>query len=45
MARMRDMLIHSYGKIDIDEIWDTVNQDIPRLIRILESTNLHDGRK
>lgn len=45
MARMRDMLIHSYGKIDINEIWDTVNQDIPRLIRILESTNLHDGRK
>jgi uncharacterized protein with HEPN domain len=38
MARMRDMLIHSYGKVDLDEIWDTVNRDIPRLITILESS-------
>ncbi|MFA5378783.1 MAG: DUF86 domain-containing protein [Dehalococcoidia bacterium] len=36
MARMRDMLIHSYGKIDLDDIWDTVNRDIPLLITILE---------
>ena len=36
MARMRDMLIHSYGKVDLDDIWNTVNQDIPRLLRILE---------
>ena len=36
MARMRDMLIHSYGKVDLDEVWDTVSQDIPRLITILE---------
>jgi uncharacterized protein with HEPN domain len=36
MARMRDMLIHSYGKIDLDEIWNTVNQDIPYLIATLE---------
>jgi len=40
MARMRDMLIHSYGKVDIDEIWDTVTQDIPRLITILGPTIL-----
>jgi len=36
MARMRDMLIHSYGKVDPDEIWDTVVQDIPHLIATLE---------
>lgn len=36
MARMRDMLIHSYGKVDLDEIWDTVTTDIPHLITILE---------
>ena len=36
MARMRDMLIHSYGKVNLEEIWDTVNQDIPLLITILE---------
>ena len=36
MARMRDMLIHSYGKVDLDEVWDTVTKDIPRLIVVLE---------
>jgi uncharacterized protein with HEPN domain len=36
MARMRDMLIHSYGKVDLDDVWDTVSQDIPRLVAILE---------
>jgi uncharacterized protein with HEPN domain len=36
MARMRDMLIHSYGKVDLDDVWFTVSQDIPRLITILE---------
>ncbi|AGB02820.1 HepT-like ribonuclease domain-containing protein [Methanoregula formicica] len=36
MARMRDMLIHSYGKVDLDEIWDTVKEDIPHLIATLE---------
>ena len=36
MARMRDMLIHSYGKVDLDDVWNTVSQDIPRLITILE---------
>lgn len=35
MARMRDMLIHSYGKVDLDDVWDTVSRDIPDLIRIL----------
>lgn len=36
MARMRDMLIHSYGKVDLDDVWETVNRDIPRLITVLE---------
>jgi uncharacterized protein with HEPN domain len=36
MARMRDMLIHSYGKVDLDEIWDTVKEDITHLIATLE---------
>jgi uncharacterized protein with HEPN domain len=36
MARMRDMLIHSYGKVDVDNVWDTVQRDLPPLIRYLE---------
>ena len=35
MARMRDMLIHSYGKVDLDDVWNTVTEDIPRLISVL----------
>jgi uncharacterized protein with HEPN domain len=42
MARMRDMLIHSQGKVDLDEIRDTVNQDIPHLITIPGPTILHE---
>jgi len=36
MARMRDLLIHAYDKVDLDEIWDTVQNDIPGLITLLE---------
>ena len=45
MARMRDMLIHSYGKVDLNEIWDTVNQDIPHLITMLEPSILPEERE
>lgn len=36
MARMRDILIHAYDKVDLDEVWDTVQNDIPPLIAALE---------
>ena len=36
MARMRDLLIHSYDKVDVNEVWDTVQRDIPVLISALE---------
>jgi len=36
MARMRDLLIHSYDKVDVNEVWDTVQRDIPVLIPALE---------
>ena len=36
MARMRDMLIHSYNKVDLDDLWETVSRDIPVLIAALE---------
>ena len=37
MARMRDMLIHSYGKVDLDDVWETTARDIPGLIASLEA--------
>lgn len=36
MARMRDLLIHSYDKVDVNEVWDTLQRDIPVLISALE---------
>jgi len=36
MARMRDLLIHAYGMVNLDEVWDTVQNDLPPLISLLE---------
>lgn len=36
MARMRDLLIHAYGRVNPSEVWDTVQNDLPALISYLE---------
>ncbi|MBI5233183.1 MAG: DUF86 domain-containing protein [Deltaproteobacteria bacterium] len=36
MTKMRDLLIHAYSRVDLVEIWDTVINDLPPLIAILE---------
>lgn len=36
MAKMRDLLIHSYDRADMDEVWDTVRNDVPSLVSALE---------
>jgi uncharacterized protein with HEPN domain len=36
MAGMRDVLIHQYDDVDLDEVWRTVKQELPRLIVLLE---------
>lgn len=36
MAKMRDLLIHAYERVDLDEVWNTVQNDIPPLISALE---------
>ena len=30
-AAMRDFLIHEYPDVDVDAVWETVSNDIPRL--------------
>jgi uncharacterized protein with HEPN domain len=37
MARMRDLLIHAYDRIVLDEVWTTVRTDLPTLISVLET--------
>ena len=34
---MRNRLIHAYFDIDLDRVWDTINDDLPPLINALES--------
>jgi uncharacterized protein with HEPN domain len=32
---MRDVLIHQYDSVDLDEVWRAVRQDVPALIQSL----------
>ena len=36
MRGMRNRVIHRYDDIDMEVVWETVEQDIPRLIVQLE---------
>ncbi len=36
MAGMRNRLVHDYKRIDLEEVWDTIEQSIPELIKLLE---------
>lgn len=36
VAGMRDVLIHHYNAIDLDEVWKTATVDIPELIASIE---------
>jgi uncharacterized protein with HEPN domain len=37
LAKMRDVLIHAYDRVNLDIVWDTVHNDIPALILAIES--------
>jgi len=37
IAGRRDVLVHRYSEVDLPEIWRVVAQDLPPLIRFLES--------
>lgn len=36
IAGMRDQLIHAYDAVDLDEVWRTVDRDIPELLVYVE---------
>lgn len=36
MAGMRDRLIHDYNNVDLEEVWQTAERDIPQLLEELE---------
>lgn len=41
-ARMRDRLIHHYFDINLDTLWQTVPDDLPRLLAALPSPDPGD---
>lgn len=38
MAGMRNLIVHAYWRIDLDEVWRTVHDDLPRLLETLSET-------
>ncbi len=36
MAGMRDKLVHEYDDVDLDEVWQTLNGDLPQVIAALQ---------
>ena len=43
MAGMRDVLIHAYDKVDVDELWQAVESSIPELILLIEPLVPREG--
>jgi uncharacterized protein with HEPN domain len=37
IAGMRDHLVHAYDAVDLDEVWTTLERDVPALIDWLEN--------
>lgn len=36
MAGMRDVIIHEYDLVDLDEMWSTIEKDIPDTLKTIE---------
>jgi uncharacterized protein with HEPN domain len=37
MAGMRDNLVHEYDDVDLDEVWETLERDVPPVIVALDA--------
>jgi uncharacterized protein with HEPN domain len=40
IAGMRDIIVHDYNRVDVETIWDVIQNDLPNLMVLLQS--LHD---
>ncbi|MCP9820692.1 DUF86 domain-containing protein [Synechococcus sp. Cruz-9H2] len=36
MAGMRDVLIHAYDRVDLEEVWITLSEQLPALLMEIE---------
>jgi len=41
IAGMRDRLLHGYDDVDLELVWKTVDEDLPALIKRLETLDPH----
>jgi uncharacterized protein with HEPN domain len=41
---MRNRLIHAYFDVDLDQVWNTVTQDLPPLVAQLEKALAAEGK-
>ena len=39
IMRMRDKVVHHYFKLDLDVVWQTVTEDIPRLAKEIRNAD------
>lgn len=37
MSGMRDVLIHEYFGVDLEQVWETASQEVPGLARQIEA--------
>lgn len=43
MSGIRDRLIHGYFDVNLDVVWDTITNDLPPLIAVLEQLIAQEG--
>jgi uncharacterized protein with HEPN domain len=43
MAGMRDILVHAYDHVDLDEVWRVATGELPELIEGVEPLTRTDG--
>jgi uncharacterized protein with HEPN domain len=36
IAGFRDVVVHDYARVDLQEVWRIAQQDLPKLITVLE---------
>lgn len=36
MTGMRNILVHDYGRVSLELVWDVIENDLPKLIRALD---------
>jgi uncharacterized protein with HEPN domain len=44
MGDMRNLIVHSYHRVDLEVIWDTIQNDLPDLVEPLEKLLLDETK-